>query len=360
MEKDDDVDEPTNHNAETFVPYGILHACVCCKVPVPSLVEIALLLFPEQVFKRDTSHGMIPLHHVLCAKHKYSYATSNLLTILLKGRANVSAPLSSKYTRKSKIETMQSEREVESTAARMPKLPSLLNCTQYDDGEDNNKLLLSQWPNARYLQSTVLLPFQRTNDSSGTKYHNEKDIREFKGTIPLIFAIRSGLPMDGVINKLLEADSHETLRTLDPISKLPPFALIAIEPCRNELEEHQPRSDSWDAQQFSDLSRNEGATAAILSTQSGKHHSNDIIAAAIGSTINILSSGGGNNDIEMPSTSAMFSFSSSSISSSDDVCTNSTRRSPTENNITWSAYKLDDIYRLLLAHPQVLAQCIAN
>jgi len=362
VEKDDYIDEAINHNDGTFVPYGILHACVCCKVPVPSLVEVALILFPEQVFHRDARHGMVPLHHVLCAKHKYSYATSNLLTILLKGRANINTPLGSKHTRKYKKEnrhhlSIQSERKVESTVARIPKVPSLSNCKHCNDGEDEYKMLFSDWPNARYLQSTVLLPFLSTKDSSVIGFRNDIDIREFNRTIPLIFAIRSGLPMDGVINKLLEANSYESLRTIDPISRLPPFALIAMKPCHSELEAKQQRDDYFDIQQLT--GSNEGATTTILATKSGKDHSNDIITAAIGSTINILSSGDGNNDVEMPSTSAIFPF-SSSTSSSSDICTKSTKRSPIDKNTSCSPYELDNIYHLLLAHPQVLAQCIPD
>jgi hypothetical protein len=66
----------------SHVPYGILHSVVSCKVPIPLLVQAALIVFPEQAFQRD-EQGMIPLHHVLFANHKY--ATTQLLNILLPG-----------------------------------------------------------------------------------------------------------------------------------------------------------------------------------------------------------------------------------------------------------------------------------
>ena len=55
LNENKDGDGENSGSSTRFTPYGILHACVCCKVPVPSLVEIALLVFPEQVSKRDAS-----------------------------------------------------------------------------------------------------------------------------------------------------------------------------------------------------------------------------------------------------------------------------------------------------------------
>ncbi|KAG7349831.1 ankyrin repeat domain protein [Nitzschia inconspicua] len=62
------------------IPYGVLHAVVSCKVPIPALAQVAMILFPEQAKQRD-EQGFIPLHHVLRCNHKY--ATGSLLNILL-------------------------------------------------------------------------------------------------------------------------------------------------------------------------------------------------------------------------------------------------------------------------------------
>ena len=55
-------------NTNQAVQYGILHSIVCCKVPVPTLVEIGCIIFPEQLYQRDLKHKMIPLHHLLKAE----------------------------------------------------------------------------------------------------------------------------------------------------------------------------------------------------------------------------------------------------------------------------------------------------
>ena len=62
-------------------PFGVVHAVACCKVPLPSLLQLTLSVFPEQSLLRDQAFGMIPLHHVLEAQHPY--ATKKLLSILL-------------------------------------------------------------------------------------------------------------------------------------------------------------------------------------------------------------------------------------------------------------------------------------
>jgi ankyrin repeat protein len=64
----------------SHIPYGVLHAVTSCKVPIPSLVQFVMVLFPEQNLQRD-EQGMIPLHHVL--RHNHKYATGSLLDILL-------------------------------------------------------------------------------------------------------------------------------------------------------------------------------------------------------------------------------------------------------------------------------------
>mmetsp|Transcript_35163 Transcript_35163/g.85086 ORF Transcript_35163/g.85086 Transcript_35163/m.85086 type:complete len:675 (-) Transcript_35163:195-2219(-) len=62
------------------LPYGVLHCIVCCKVPVPALVQLAVAIFPEQTLQRD-EQGFLPLHHLLRARYKY--ATAAILNTLL-------------------------------------------------------------------------------------------------------------------------------------------------------------------------------------------------------------------------------------------------------------------------------------
>ena len=62
------------------LPYGVLHCIICCKVPVPALVQLAVAIFPEQTLQRD-EQGFLPLHHLLRARYKY--ATASILDILL-------------------------------------------------------------------------------------------------------------------------------------------------------------------------------------------------------------------------------------------------------------------------------------
>jgi hypothetical protein len=64
-----------------YFPFGILHAVSSAKVPIPSLLQFVLAIFPEQCLFRDDVMGMIPLHHVLLAQHPY--ATQSLLRTLL-------------------------------------------------------------------------------------------------------------------------------------------------------------------------------------------------------------------------------------------------------------------------------------
>ena len=356
MEEDDHTNKKatmlmtTNHSESSFVPYGILHACVCCKVPVPSLVEIALLLFPEQVTKRDARHGLIPLHHVLRAKHKYSYATSNLLTILLKGRANVFASLCSKTNRKAKKQQLRQSskvaRGVVSKNGKMPEIPSLSHCTTYNSESDMNNIPTSQFLTPRYLHSTVLLPFPSMPNNYVLKPLEGQPLREDTGPIPLIFAIRLGLPMDGIIDKLLEADSYESLRTLDPISRLPPFALLAMSVCPF-VNQQQCTSTSSNLDKSSDSNRK-------ITPSSRKEYANDIVSTAIGCTINALSHGDGDTNFETLSLPTKHTPSTSMSTSS--ICSASIGTNPKNSIFKGPTYKLDDIYRLLLAHPQVLAQ----
>ena len=200
---------------ESHIPYGVLHAVTCCKVPNPSLVQIALIVFPEQAWQRD-EQGMIPLHHVLCGNHKY--ATTALLDILLSS-----------------------------------------------DVPSTTKTVLIEFPN--------------------------------NGPTPLAFALKRGLPVDGVIQKLLDADSDVTLHIVDPSTRLYPFCLAALSKNGNDFDRH-------------DLDANDT--------------SNDDSCD--------------NQEVELSDVGTEDSNSDHSINTEE------------------SLYELDVIYRLLLAHPQVLSQ----
>ena len=60
--------------------FGVVHCISAAKVPLPTLLQVALMVYPEQALQRD-EHGMLPLHHVLTACHPY--ATKSLVSILL-------------------------------------------------------------------------------------------------------------------------------------------------------------------------------------------------------------------------------------------------------------------------------------
>lgn len=60
--------------------FAIVHCVASAKVPLPNLLQVALLVFPEQALMRD-EYGFLPLHHVLMAKHPY--ATKTLVSMLL-------------------------------------------------------------------------------------------------------------------------------------------------------------------------------------------------------------------------------------------------------------------------------------
>jgi hypothetical protein len=71
----------SDESSSDYFPFGILHAVSSAKVPIPSLLQFVLAIFPEQCLFRDDVMGMIPLHHVLLAQHPY--ATQSLLRTLL-------------------------------------------------------------------------------------------------------------------------------------------------------------------------------------------------------------------------------------------------------------------------------------
>ena len=82
-----------NHNE---VQYGILHATVCCQVPVPPLVDLAVHIFPEQVHQWCQQLRLLPLQHFLMRAHQHidgSAMTSQLVhSVLTGGRRTVERP----------------------------------------------------------------------------------------------------------------------------------------------------------------------------------------------------------------------------------------------------------------------------
>ena len=73
-------EDENDEQVKTFFSFGVLHAVVCAKVPIPSLLHVALAVFPEQALQLDES-GLAPLHHALLANHPY--ATQTIISTLL-------------------------------------------------------------------------------------------------------------------------------------------------------------------------------------------------------------------------------------------------------------------------------------
>jgi hypothetical protein len=126
--------------------------------------------------------------------------------------------------------------------------------------------------------------------------------------------------MDGVIQKLLDADSDGTLHTVDPSTRLYPFCLAALSKGKG---------------------RGIGGRDSDDGKEANKDDANDI------------------NNVE--------SLAVGTECSNWDNKTASQHKLNTENNNTndshstgESLYELDVIYRLLSAHPQVLSQFIGG
>eukprot|EP00934_Nitzschia_sp_Nitz4_P000374 Nitzschia sp. Nitz4//scaffold89_size161592//97391//98893//NITZ4_002386-RA/size161592-processed-gene-0.16-mRNA-1//1//CDS//3329559640//374//frame0 len=87
--------------ASTF-PYAIVHCVASAKVPLYSLLQLVLTLFPEQALQH-CEQGFLPLHHVLCADHPYTSQT--LLTLLL-----ATAPLAMRIPTRTSLHPRQPKR----------------------------------------------------------------------------------------------------------------------------------------------------------------------------------------------------------------------------------------------------------
>ena len=153
----------------------------------------------------------------------------------------------------------------------------------------------------------------------------EKERKQYLqvGPIPLVFALKLGCSMETVILQLLQADSHDSLRTMDPVTQLPPFAIAAMSSSSSSSSITARTAVSVIVKNEDDQSQK--------TTSRGKHNDNG----------RSISSCSNSNNINEPGKllSPSLSLSSSSVSSSNHCY-----------------YKVDDIYRLLLAHPQVLSE----
>ena len=72
--------EDNDQLQQTFCS-GLIHTISSLRVPVPFLLQMAVDLFQDQQIIQNDETGLLPLHHILLAKHPY--ATQRLLDILL-------------------------------------------------------------------------------------------------------------------------------------------------------------------------------------------------------------------------------------------------------------------------------------
>ena len=168
----------TNVEGDTRIPaeqqcvtggneFAIVHCVTSAKVPLPNLLQVSLMVFPEQALMRD-EYGMLPLHHVLYAKHPY--ATKTLVGMLLNH-----APQAVLYS------CSHQYRDV-------------MTCTSSAKDQDDENIT------APFPSSSIL---------------------------PLHLALELGLSLD-LLKDLLWADSDATLTTVDPRTGFYPFAVAAL------------------------------------------------------------------------------------------------------------------------------------
>lgn len=79
-EDDNPTAIPTSIQSFSKDRFAVVHCVASAKVPLPNLLQVALMVFPEQALMRD-EYGMLPVHHVLSAKHPY--ATKTLVSMLI-------------------------------------------------------------------------------------------------------------------------------------------------------------------------------------------------------------------------------------------------------------------------------------
>lgn len=169
----DDTKGDTKYNQDTLPSKQKLHrnhgtALVHCiasaKVPLPVLLQVALMVFPEQALQYN-EYGMLPLHHVLFARHKYT--TQTLVSMLLQHSPET----------------------------------ALMTCSC----------------------NTTTKTTNTAATTTTTPIHQHDDILP---KTPLGIALDLQLPL-GVVEELLMADSHVALSTIDPGTGLLPFATAA-------------------------------------------------------------------------------------------------------------------------------------
>ena len=309
-----------NNQDNNQVKYGILHSIVCCKVPVPTLVEIGCIIFPEQLYQRDLKHKMIPLHHLLKAEHKYEYITSSLLTVLLQWDNN----LDKKNTMTS---PSPSPTTLSATTTTTTTTTTKMETTRTMSSESESSPSTSTSKPCFYLSnstSTVLIPFPKQTNNNNNNSNDEDEDLEYKydydiddGPIPLIYALKLGLDMSNVIQKLLNSNTYISLHTIDPITKLYPFQLAAMSTLTI--------SSSSIASSMTSMSSS--------SSSSSSPSSSSIIPSSIqASSIQAL---------------AALAVEENTVITDEIIPV-----------LGQSQYKVDDIYKLLLAHPQVLAEYV--
>ena len=174
----------TSHRNHDEVRYGILHATVCCQVPVPYLVELAVHIFPEQVHQRCQQFGLLPLQHILLRAHPSyggSAMTSQLVhSVVTGGRRTVARPAA--------VLPRAGIVPLRPASAATISVATTTTTTQHpvatfrndddndeDDGNANDLLPLS------FFRSTALIPFpvpnyHEYNNNSTRCYHSNWNI----------------------------------------------------------------------------------------------------------------------------------------------------------------------------------------
>jgi len=152
--------------------FGVVHCVSSAKVPLPSLLHVALMVYPEQALQRD-EYGMLPLHHALTAHHPY--ATKTLVSMLLH---------------------------------HAPQM-ALVSCPP---------MSLSSLPPSSSSPSSLVPPANATITTTTTTTTTS--------TLPIGLALEKGLTLE-VLKELLWAESDVSLNMKDSRTGLYPFALAA-------------------------------------------------------------------------------------------------------------------------------------
>ena len=176
-DSNEDLDQ--SECCHSTLSFGLVHAVACIKVPIPLLLQVALCIFPEQATQRDSEFGMIPLHHVITAKHPY--AAKTLIGILLQHNpmcATIPFPNGQLPLHRALEQQQQQQQQ------------------QFGGGSDHSMSISK-------LTATAAGAVVTSNTSSGCDNY------------------------DWIIPDLIQADQHSSLTIPDPITGLYPFCLAA-------------------------------------------------------------------------------------------------------------------------------------